>query len=561
MDMSDTRNLDLLDAPRADRSIASRPILGRAVLTANSLLPIAIGFLFFAMQCCRYFYLFRRADDSKLTQWLPDDAFYYLILGRNFALLHRWTFDGVAPATGFHLLWGYMMALIYWLAPSISLHQIFTLLYFFVAFLMATSLALTCVMVQRFFGPFAVLGPVATFCTSSAVQQPNFLMESGLVSIFSCLAIYIVLGNSKPPANSLTLAAAFAVGLLGMLSRSDFGLLPLVVLLACVAMDRQVQSPRVKLAGCVLTGSILGLVLVLGHTYLASGHLTQSSARVKRHWSALDLDRPNLSARHAIWPLLEGRDSSARSSPMRKRMVYVAGAALLFPAIAGAAIAKRRRRAAITIVGAAAGVILGYIALYTYDSAAVQVWYFANYLVPYSVLAASAFAIPGREWRTLSTAVLAIWIWTASPIRKSWTPIWPQQIGFYQAGIYLRDHPEISPIGAWNAGILSYVARRAIVNLDGLVNDDAVADVVSNSLKNYLAEKHIHHVIDDAIMWDSDMTRARGGYAGDVLTRCIQSKTTLWQTPNPRLVGDHILLSTLDPQCLSAIDSRSQPTR
>jgi hypothetical protein len=29
----------------------------------------------------RYLYLFRYADDSKLTEWLPDDAFYYLILG------------------------------------------------------------------------------------------------------------------------------------------------------------------------------------------------------------------------------------------------------------------------------------------------------------------------------------------------------------------------------------------------------------------------------------------------------------------------------------------------
>jgi hypothetical protein len=82
----------------------------------SAVLPVATGLLFFAWECCRYLYLFRYADDSKLTAWLPDDAFYFLILGRNFTLLHRWTFDGAAPATGFHLLWGYMIALIYWIA-------------------------------------------------------------------------------------------------------------------------------------------------------------------------------------------------------------------------------------------------------------------------------------------------------------------------------------------------------------------------------------------------------------------------------------------------------------
>ena len=133
-------------------AIRSRLRLVAGDWKTNIILPIAMGFLFLAIECLRYFCLFRHANDRKLTEWLPDDAFYYLISGRNFALSHRWTFDGVAPATGFHLLWGYMIALIYWLAPNISLHQIFTLLYFFSAFLMAASLSILCIMVGRTFG-------------------------------------------------------------------------------------------------------------------------------------------------------------------------------------------------------------------------------------------------------------------------------------------------------------------------------------------------------------------------------------------------------------------------
>ena len=503
------------------------------------------------MECCRYVYLFQTADDSKLTQWMPDDAFYYLILGRNFTLLHRWTFDGIAPATGFHLLWGYFIALIYWLVPTISLHQIFTLLYFAVALLIAASLALMCALVYRVFGPFAMLGPVALFCTSLAVQQPNFLMESGLVTFFSCVAIYKVFGCNTLPPDRFALAVASGVGVLGMLSRSDFGLLPLTLLLACLAVTRRFKNQRVKLASATLAGSVLGLALLLGHTYSASGHLTQSSVRVKRRWSSLEGDSTRTSARRAVAPLFEG--SEGNSGQAQHQHAAAAAAFLLFAAT-GAAMTKSNRRTAITLVAGTGGVVIGYIALYAYDSAAIQPWYFANYLAPFSVLAASAFAIPGKVWRTLSVLVLGVWIWKASPIRRGWTPIWPQQIGFYEAGLYVREHPEVRPVGAWNAGIDSYAAGGGVINLDGLVNDDAVQYVVSNSLKNYIAARNIQHVVDDAIMWDSDKTRFHGGYAGDVLTRCIDQKITLWQVPEPKLVGEHVLLTTLNPQCVSGVD-------
>jgi hypothetical protein len=526
--------------------------LGAAASEVSGILPVAMGFLFFVWECCRYLYLFRYADDSKLTEWLPDDAFYYLILGRNFTLLHRWTFDGIAPATGFHLLWGYTIALIYWLAPNISLHQIFTLLYFPVALLLATALALTCSLVCRLFGPFSVLGPAAIFCTSLAIQLPNFLMEAGLVVFFSCLAVYSVFREEKPLTNC-SLAAAFVIGVLGMLSRSDFGLLPLVLFVVCLAMARRVGAPRVKLAGSVLAGSIVGFGLVLGHTYVASGHLIQSSVRVKRHWSVLDGDSMWVSAWRAISPLVEYRGGWP-PRPMHVVFVYAVGITLLLLAITGAAKSRLNDRFTITVTCAMGGVALGYIALYAYDSAAVQAWYFANYLVPYSVLAGSAFAIPGKAWRALSTIALGVWLWEASPISRGWSPVWPQQAGFYQAGLYVRNHPELKPIGAWNAGILSYLAPGGVVNLDGLVNDDAVPYVLSNSLKKYLAERRIYRVVDDSIMWESSITRAHGGYAGDVMTRCVDSKFTLWQTLYPLLVGDHVMLTTLDPQCLGGVD-------
>ncbi len=58
---------------------------------------------------------------------MPDDAFYYLVLCQNFAAKGFWTFDGEHWASGFHLLFGYLIAAIYWVCPGISLEAIYAL--------------------------------------------------------------------------------------------------------------------------------------------------------------------------------------------------------------------------------------------------------------------------------------------------------------------------------------------------------------------------------------------------------------------------------------------------
>src|SRR5450432_3894578 len=99
--MYETRNLDASQSsPERRGAISGRSRIMAGAWKTNSFLAIAVGVVFLAVESVRYVYLFARADDAKLTQWLPDDAFYYLVLGRNFSLLHRWTLDGVAPATG-----------------------------------------------------------------------------------------------------------------------------------------------------------------------------------------------------------------------------------------------------------------------------------------------------------------------------------------------------------------------------------------------------------------------------------------------------------------------------
>lgn len=52
------------------------------------------------------------SSDDLQVQYIPDDAYYYLTLSRNFSSLGFWTFDsGVSVTSGFHLLFAYLLAI------------------------------------------------------------------------------------------------------------------------------------------------------------------------------------------------------------------------------------------------------------------------------------------------------------------------------------------------------------------------------------------------------------------------------------------------------------------
>jgi hypothetical protein len=54
------------------------------------------------------------APESIQVQYIPDDAFYYLVLAKNFRKLGVWTFDsGYSLTSGFHPLLAYLLTLIY----------------------------------------------------------------------------------------------------------------------------------------------------------------------------------------------------------------------------------------------------------------------------------------------------------------------------------------------------------------------------------------------------------------------------------------------------------------
>jgi hypothetical protein len=56
-------------------------------------------------------------------------------------------------------------------------------------------------------------------------------------------------------------------------------------------------------------------------------------------------------------------------------------------------------------------------------------------------------------------------------------------------GEYLRSHPDLQGIGAWNAGLIAHFAHRGVVDLDGLVNDEIYAYAAQGRLLDYVCRR------------------------------------------------------------------------
>jgi hypothetical protein len=136
------------------------------------------------------FFLFHLSSsmDHRITV-VPDDGLYYLLLGKNFAEHHVWSFDGVTTTSGFHLLQGYVCALVAFVLRGASTETLLDVLAFvglgvtvFAVFVLVRTFA-------RALSPAAALGVAFVSGSANFVQQPVSVMEWPWVVLASALLV------------------------------------------------------------------------------------------------------------------------------------------------------------------------------------------------------------------------------------------------------------------------------------------------------------------------------------------------------------------------------------
>lgn len=426
-------------------------------------------------------------EDSIIVN-TPDDAFYYFALARNHAATGRWSFDGVSPATGFHLAWAYCLSALYTIFPAIGLKQLFVVsgVVGSVCFAVA-AWAMGKATREPFGGVFVLLGQPYVLLPTMAMEAPFVIAAAGLCT-------WLVIQDRNP-------AWAFAVGLFGELARSDFGLVPFALLVATAAVQFDLKRKRSALASC--GGAITGLLLGIAHNLAVSGNLLQNSALMKQYWSSVAGESFSM-------PLALLGDSVI----LRWGLLGLAPL-LLFVIACG--VASRRHRNLGVLWLASVMIMVGYVFVYSQNGGDPQVWYLACFFVPAATFLAGTIlflqvALSRKAVAVALCTLICINLWASR------SPIWQSQLYMAEAGRLLRSNRAY--VGAWNAGILGFYNAGRTVNLDGLVNDDIFPHAKAGTLYDYVIARRLDYIADWGAMLNPDYSR-RGGYADGRLARCL----------------------------------------
>jgi len=419
---------------------------------------------------------------------VPDDGFYYLTLARNFATHGIWSFDsGVSRTNGFHLLHGYALATLFSAVhPSADRFVALGIGLSWLAAVPAWIAGAVFAWRRRSWVPLLTFGVIAA--SRNALLNSVSVMEwPYVVSLAACYCGALWASVDAP--SRARVAAVAACAFAGSLARTDFGLLPgmlLVVAFGEWLLWRGADAQRrflVALIGTVSAAAGVGVALI--HGWVTSGIALQSSARMKLLWMAFET--PSWSQTRFKAQALFGPPFSYPTTAL---------IALLVLAVATAAIPWLRRLTRDRTEASARWLwvssvltLLGYATFYRWD-AAVQDWYTGNLLVPIFLVLTLPFAY-GRTAAWLSAAASAVLL--AMAVRQIVElralpnrPLWPWQVQMYDAGTYLAQDPPDGGVASWNAGIIGFYSGGHVVNLDGLVNGDIYEYAAHNRLPAYI---------------------------------------------------------------------------
>ncbi|MEW6140299.1 MAG: hypothetical protein AB1733_18925 [Thermodesulfobacteriota bacterium] len=455
-------------------------------------------------------------SQEVIVAHVPDDAFYYLMAAKNFATGWYWSFDGHNPATGFHLLFGYLVASAYCVWESAPLQAL--LLIFGCASIVLVSFAAYWV-VRASTSDDKLLGgtgAVFVFTSTIALVQPTLLMESCFVIFFGSLLLFLIstVSTSNPDEGMAFAVVCFSTGLLGTLSRSDFAVLPWTlfgVYQVAYLLKRDYGSPY-RIVSLAALGSLLGLLIVSCHCYIVSGNLYQASVVIKSHWGqtyGYDLRQPiQLVSKLAL--------ISPASGPISGEVALSALTIMAFLTAYSNWHGKDKGQS-LLVIGCTVCIVV-YLLIYAQNSGSLQIWYIGVFVPLAAFIANVALQSVRHVFLNfiIFTYVIAM---SLANLAASVQPIWPHQAAMRDAGLFLKARPHIRPVASWNAGIIGFFAERPVINLDGLMNDSIIPYVLKNQVLNYVEQNQIKFICDFRAMISDPLLAERGGYPSGTLAR------------------------------------------
>lgn len=455
--------------------------------------------------------------ETSLATFLYEDLFYYLTLARHWVDGAGITLDGASPTNGFHPAWFLVCAALATFLDGAPL--VHALLCVAASLHVAQGVVLYGILRAT---PRIALVVAGFWLLDYRVLASNLCgLETPLATLFAMLVLreLVVWTRAGRIGSGLGLGV-----LLGAAAASRFDLLLLCVgAAAWITFARALQATLRVRVSTVMRATVAAL-LVLAPWFAWSWRVSGSFLPHSREAIALveaahASDATGLAwlgerllagawwASHGanlvgLWPLaLPPSDGDGPVAWMLPATLLLAALVVLTLVVL-----RRRHEAA----GGAALLLVAYAVLHS-------AWYVVfsrpeiRYLLPAwaalfaaAGLAAALHSDAGVRVRRAAVVGVAL-LYASAGVAGAFafergygtTFTHPYHRLFHQAARDLdRSAPADAVFGAWNAGILSYFSNRRVVNLDGVVNDGALAALREERLLAYLRDERVTHVVD-----------------------------------------------------------------
>lgn len=461
-------------------------------------------------------YVLSRPLDFLLTNLLPDDAFYYFEIARNIAQGFGSTFDGLTPTNGYHPLWMLVLSPLYALGNMLGWED--TMMPIRAALLLSLLMNIgTIICVSRILARYTAHIWVQGFGLMFFALNPFFLYGSlnGLETsaslfLFSVFFLYTLSLHSPVSVRALTVLGA--LGGIMVLARLDYIFYVAAVfiwLFFSVSVHGGVR--RVLIAGCACAVFIVPFFLF---NYLNFDMVLTSASGANELVNQVLIEQDHgggffQMVKASVYSLhLQFGELMTRTGAPELALIFI-GAFLVSVALGKVFVPRT-----FSEVRPIHAFIVGFFLLFLINVAVRLVareWYFISFGVLLSIAVVVVLDVLAKNssWPVQAkkiTLILLVFV-TASLFFTWWhkEQNYPmvQQREMYATAQWFNEHvPPQTSVAMFNAGIVGYFSNARVINIDGLVNNQAYKAMQERDLYAYMKRIGIEYVTDFDIYLD-----------------------------------------------------------
>ncbi len=431
---------------------------------------------------------------DQFDKTLPDDAYYYFLTAQNLTRTGSASVDGLHPSNGWHPLWMLIMIPIFapdYADPDLPVRIALTL----GALADALAVGVLYLGARRFVGDTpAIIGAGFYALNVMPIFQAVNGLETGLTALLLALSWWSVLHLIDQPSIRRALPFGVIFGLT-FLARTDTALV--LVFLGIYTLWMLRRTPTLVVMGGVVALLTIAPWLVINHVAFGSALEQSSSSAVpwaaQTRWLTANPDQSlwQLSIEVITYPIYWLRGDYLGAPPFIGFLLWIVAAIGMI----------RARRSAPRLVSITLMLLLGGLALVIVHT--MLRWYPRPW---YFVVTAQSLALGlALFWFSVRVPLVRLAVAAVAGVTMVIGGVNMWQIGLYpwqtsqlySAALWARTNtPRDALIGSLNSGIIGYYSGRSTVNLDGVVNPQALAASRDFALLTYMQTTGISYLLD-----------------------------------------------------------------